>query len=442
MTALHTAFLVVGIIAAGMGVIFLMTDPRSGASRALAAALMLMGLRLGLTLFEHQGDVSRQLLMQVLARVLEAGNILMGIEWARRIALLTATRLRRTVQVLFRVSQLLGLIYGAMTLGYLALAPELAIRDLPGAVQLSGLEWAVFTPVLGSSLLLSGIAIVMLLVVSADPVECMRLRALILSTPLLVAGLVLNERYVPITMAAGLLVFLGGSVRYYIIQARRGEFMSRFLSPDVARVLNLQGMDQMMRRERRMLSVVVCDLRGFTRFATERMSDEVMDLLQRYYELAGDIATRHGGTVKDHAGDGLLILVGAPMLVPDHARAATALALELMEAVQPLLRREDAVLGLGIGVATGQLTVGAIQGAGRIEYIAVGNAMNLAARLCQRARPGEVLCDRRTQEAIAGLPGLQALDREPEHFKGFDAAVPVYALLRAAESGEPLSAGP
>jgi len=433
MTPDHTAFLVVAIIAAGMGVIFLMTDPRSGASRALAAALILMGLRLGLTLFEEQGSTAWQLTAQALARVIEAANILMGIEWARRIALTAAARLRRTIQALLRSSQILGLVYGAMTLGYIVLAPELAIRDAPGVVRLTGLEWAVFTPVLGSCLLLAAIALIMLLVVSGDPVECIRLRALIVSTPFLLGGLVVSEEWVPLTVAVGLLIFLGGSVRFLIIQARRGEFMSQFLSPQVARVLNLQGMGEVMRRERRQLSVVVCDLRGFTRFAAERVSDEVMDLLQRFYQLAGEVAARHGGTVKDHAGDGLLILVGAPLPVRDHAAAAARLAMELMQKALPLLQREGE-LGLGIGIASGQLTVGAIQGAGRMEYIAVGNAMNLAARLCQRAQSGEVLCDRRTREALADAAGLQSQEREPEQFKGFDAPMPVYALGAGPEA--------
>lgn len=429
MTPNYTAFLVVAIIAAGMGVIFLMSDPRSGASRALAAALLLMGLRLVLTLFEDQGSSAWQVTVQALARSLEAANILMGIEWARRIALSAAARLRRTIQALLRASQILALVYGAMTLGYLALVPEMAIRDMPGLVRLSGLEWAVFTPVLGTCMLLAMIAIIMLLIVSADPVECIRLRALITSTPFLLGGLFMGTEWVPLTMAVGLLVFLGGSVRFLIIQARRGEFMSQFLSPQVARVLNLQGMGQVMRRERRQISVVVCDLRGFTRFAAERVSDEVMDLLQRFYQLAGEIAARHGGTVKDHAGDGLLILVGAPLPVRDHAAAAARLALELMQEALPLLQREGE-LGLGIGIATGQLTVGAIQGAGRMEYVAVGNAMNLAARLCQRARSGEILCDRRTQEALPASDGPAALSREAETFKGFDAPVPVYALAQ------------
>ena len=103
------------------------------------------------------------------------------------------------------------------------------------------------------------------------------------------------------------------------------------------------------------------------------------------------------------------------------------LALELMCEAQPLLQREGN-LGLGIGIATGHLTVGAIQGAGRLEYVAVGTAVNLAARLCQRAEAGEVLCDRRTQEALQDQPEFPAQAREPEQFKGFDAPMPVYAL--------------
>lgn len=88
-------------------------------------------------------------------------------------------------------------------------------------------------------------------------------------------------------------------------------------------------------------------------------------------------------------------------------------------------------VGLGIGVATGTTTVGAIRGAGRLEYVAVGNAVNLAARLCMRAEDGEILTDRRTSEELRGEAAVRISQRAPEGLKGFPEPIPVCALAPA-----------
>ncbi len=432
MTTLDTSFLVVALMACGMGIVILMTDYRSRTSRALSLAMLFIGLRLGLHLFEGADNEPTPVWLALLARVLEALDILFGIEWARRIGQTATVRLRATVNVLFRVSQGFALIYALMTLGYVLLSPENATTSMPGFFRVRALEWAIFTPVLGVSILLSAIAILMLLITRTDPVESVRLRALVLAAPFLLAGLVLEQTMVPIVVAIGLMIFLGGSMRYLIIQGRRGQFMSQFLSPEVARLVRLKGMDHVLKRERRPLSVVICDLRGFTRYARERNSDEVVGALERFYSVVGEVAAQHGGTVKDHAGDGVLILIGAPVRADDHAQRAARLALELRRRVNALLREIGADLGLGIGVATGKMTVGAIQGAGRLEYVAVGTAVNLASRLCQRAEAGEILIDQRTQAALQQQSQMTAAPREREAFKGFDAPVQTYALNAAA----------
>jgi class 3 adenylate cyclase len=140
------------------------------------------------------------------------------------------------------------------------------------------------------------------------------------------------------------------------------------------------------------------------------------------------VAAAHRATVKDHAGDGVLILVGAPLPVKNSTEHAARLAQQLMRTWQTRRAGSFPGLGLGIGVATGVVTIGAIQGAGRLEYVAVGNAVNLASRLCNRAEDGQILIDEETYAGLAASTSQMALGHSPELLKGFTQPVPVYSL--------------
>lgn len=435
MTEMTVAAFVVGLISAGLGGIFLWTDRDGYTTRALALALLCLGLRLSMqyawTQLGEPGGERSLLTMAVIARLLEGVNILAGIEWARRIGRSATVAMRRPVNLLFRWAQGFALLYVGMTLVQIVLDPRAAQSNIEGFFQTPAVVWWLFLPVLGLSMLLSTVAIVLLLLTRTDPVESVRLRALALAGPFLLAGLAVRDEALPITLAIGLLLLLSGSIRYLIIQGQRGQLMSEFVSPELANALRLQAPGELLQRERRELSVVCCDLRGFTRYAREHDSAEVVTVLERFYQTAGQVAASYGGTVKDHAGDGLLILIGAPVAVEEHAQQAALLALELSGKVTALLQQAAGGLGIGIGVASGSTTVGAIQGAGRLEYVAVGTAVNLAARLCQRAEAGEILADQYTQLALLPGGGVLATAREPEPLKGFDTLVPVYALALA-----------
>jgi class 3 adenylate cyclase len=118
-----------------------------------------------------------------------------------------------------------------------------------------------------------------------------------------------------------------------------------------------------------------------------------------YYEAVGAQVAKHGATIKDYAGDGVLMLVGAPLPVPDAAAEALALAADIRVAVRAVLQgwqRADAPLGIGIGIATGPITVGALGSNSRLEYMAIGDAVNLAARFGSLAPDGEIWFDERT----------------------------------------------
>ncbi|HEY0975806.1 MAG TPA: adenylate/guanylate cyclase domain-containing protein [Solimonas sp.] len=426
-----SAFWVLALLAGGIGFIFMWTDWRSPPSRALAMCFILIGGRVALAPYDSVVVTRADWWLQAATLVIEMFAILYGIEWTRRVGVSSSARMRRTINVLFRISQILALIYGLLSLGYLAIAPEMASSNVPGTFRVRGLEWAIFAPVLGSSILVAAVAMLMVRFTRRDKSESVRLDALAVAAPFLLSGLVVETSLVPIMVTIGLLVFLSGAVRYLIIHNHRGQSMRQFLSPEVARLLSTEGLEHAMRRERRDISVVFCDLRGFTAYARDLPSEDVMSLLERYYRQVGSVATIHGGTVKDHAGDGVLILVGAPLTDLDHARKAARLALALREQVGAFLTQNAPQLSVGIGVATGEATVGAIRGAGRHEYVAVGTVMNLAARLCQRAGAGQVLCDAATAQVLNGGSGLRVEADEPESLKGFAAPVPVFRLSAA-----------
>lgn len=200
--------------------------------------------------------------------------------------------------------------------------------------------------------------------------------------------------------------------------------LSKFLSPEVSRMVKERGIEGTLIQHTLPITVVCSDLRGFTAY-TERFGAGLMaTVLREYYDTVVTVAKNYDGTVKDFAGDGALILVGAPVSRPDHAEAGLALARDLATSCAQLVARyntPEAPLGIGIGVATGMCAVGAIGSQNRFEYTAVGHAVNLAARLCAAATHGQILVCPTT---AAASPQSHA-PRQAMRFKGFDEEVTV-----------------
>lgn len=216
---------------------------------------------------------------------------------------------------------------------------------------------------------------------------------------------------------------------------RRGAWNPRHGLWQTFSVLVARG--KSVRRERAVLrrhelSVVACDLRGFTRFSAAVPPDQVVELLREHYRSIGEIVATFRGSIKDHAGDGTLMLVGAKRPSRDHADRALAMAMAIAVRADEALRRAGRggpEIGLGIGVASGEVTVGSIEAGSRLESVAVGAAVNLAARLCKRARAGQILVDERAAALVRGeLPGrLQHL--EIAELKGFAAPVAIFQAV-------------
>lgn len=414
---------VFALMSAGAGVVTFWADRHNRASGALSAWLALMGLSVAWGGVTTAIGTSQGSLM--LSATLESSAILAGIEWGRRVALSAPGRWRKVTRALFLAAQILVLVFWGLRLGYALLFPDLAVSARPGMVPVSGVEFAVLAPLIGSVMVLGAIALVILLSVGIDRIERVRLRAFMIAAPLLLSGLFLQGPALPLLMSLGLLVFFAGSVRFMILQVARGARLRQFVAAEVAGLVQ-DDTALLEHRDRRQISIVACDLRGFTALAQQRSSDQVMALLERYYAQAGHIAARHGAAVKDHAGDGILMLVGAPVPVPDGAARALRLARALIDELHPQMQADAGGLGLGVGVATGEVSVGAVRGAGRLEYAAVGSAVNLAARLCAAAPGGEAWVDATTIEA-AREAAVEA--RTPLMLKGYAEPVQPYALM-------------
>jgi class 3 adenylate cyclase len=412
--------LIVALVALGMALAFVSADRRSSTSRALAMALAFTGL----SLFLNQvfvPDASKPPPWSGWLAITETGAIIYMLEWQLRV--------RRTVPApaefntlfgdrVLRIGQLSGVLYFVFALTWPGVREQEFLRSLGEGTFTRGGFWLFATPVL-VSVLAGLVSMVLLFNRKPDVSEQIRLLAFAASVPFCVAGLILPTHWGAISIVVGEMTLLVGAVHYHVLQGQRGLFMSRFLSPEVARLVAQKGLHSAMQEQHLTLSVVACDLRGFSRFARETPSARVIHVLREYYDSVGRVVAQYGGTIKDYAGDGILILVGAPIALPDHAHRALALAVELRAAVQDLIelwRPSGPPLGIGVGVATGPVTVGVIGGSARLEYTAVGSAVNLASRLCEHADDGEILVDDVTLKLVGPE---QAQAREPISLKGF-----------------------
>lgn len=423
------------LLALGMAMAFIVADRQSPTSRALSLFLASIG-------------ISIALFSQVEFRYLKANDypvwggvfaipdvlaFYFGHEWLLRIRkTIPAGNLRtRFADIQLRVAQALAIAYGVLSLVFPRLRAYEFSSGLSGSAITPG--FYLFAVPLGVSLILGIAAGIITLERRPDSAERQRLLAFLAGVPFMAAAMVLPLSLAPVAGTLGMLVFLVGAIHYYVIQGRRAQFLSRFLAPQVAALVREQGLESATREQTIELSVVCCDLRGFTAFSAATESGRVIQILREYYDAVGESAASVGGTIKDQAGDGVLILVGAPIRFEDHAHRALELARKIRANAATLTARwldGDLHLGLGIGVASGFVSVGVIGSASRLEYAAVGTAVNLAARLCAEAAHAEVLVDARTVELVgAERADAELVSSAPRMLKGFAQPVRSYFLV-------------
>jgi len=209
--------------------------------------------------------------------------------------------------------------------------------------------------------------------------------------------------------------------------------LKRFLAPQVAELVEGSDQEQLLDSHRAEVVVIFCDLRGFTSFSGVAEPEEMMGLVQEYYQALGAIITRYEATLTCFMGDGVMLLLNAPVPCPEPALHGLRMALEMQASVQSLAARWRARghdIGFGVGLAKGPATVGRIGYEGRSDYTAIGNVVNLASRICGAAQDGQILIDAAAAAEIGDGVALAALGTRP--LRGFADAVPVFSVRSLA----------
>jgi class 3 adenylate cyclase/CheY-like chemotaxis protein len=182
--------------------------------------------------------------------------------------------------------------------------------------------------------------------------------------------------------------------------------LRRFLSPQLAEIVVSSGGESFLETHRREITVVFCDLRGFTSFAETVEPEDVMLVLSEYHAALGELIHRFEGTLERFTGDGLMVFFNDPLPCLDAPARAVRMAVAMRESVAELAvgwRRREYDLAFGVGIAQGHATLGRIGFEGRSDYAAIGTVTNLAARLCAEARAGQILISQRIHAATEGL---------------------------------------
>ena len=216
-------------------------------------------------------------------------------------------------------------------------------------------------------------------------------------------------------------------------EIERMSRLRRFLPPQVADLIIASGAEKQLESHRREITALFCDLRGFTGFTESADAEDVMALLRDYHAAIGEIIIKYNGTLERYAGDGVMVVFNDPVPVENPALQAVLMALEVRDAIRALTetwRRLGHDIGFGIGIAHGFATLGTIGFEGRFDYAAIGTVSNVASRLCDEAKPGQILISPRVLMKVE-----KAVKVEPVgefELKGIRRPLAAYNVLSAA----------
>jgi DNA-binding NarL/FixJ family response regulator len=224
-------------------------------------------------------------------------------------------------------------------------------------------------------------------------------------------------------------------VRDQVTELERVGRLKRFMAPQLVDLLISEG-PQVLESHRREITVVFCDLRGFTGFAEGAEPEEVMGVLRTFHGAMGELVHTYEGTLERFTGDGMMVFFNDPLPCPDPAPRAVRMAIAMRRRLVEMSkdwRKRGYELGLGVGIDQGYATIGEIGFEGRVDYGAIGTVTNLAKRLCDQAEPGQILISQRVQAIVEGL-----VDLEPAGdlaLKGFLKPVAAHRVVRLKEGG-------
>lgn len=219
-------------------------------------------------------------------------------------------------------------------------------------------------------------------------------------------------------------------VQEQVAEIERMSELRRFLAPEIADLLLADGGLKRLESHRSEITVLFCDLRGFTAFSETAEPEDIMRVLGEYHGAIGPIVTKYEGTINGFDGDGVIVFFNDPRPVPDAPQRAVLMADEMRRAVKGLSdswRKRGFKLGFGVGITQGYATLGRIGFEGRFDYTAIGTVVNLAARMCGEAKDGEILVTRKVVLACEDIGSFS--EPEERSFKGISRSVDVCNLL-------------
>ena len=187
--------------------------------------------------------------------------------------------------------------------------------------------------------------------------------------------------------------------------------------------------------EKREVSILFSDIRGFTSMTEQLEPTEVVSILNSYFSYMIDTIYHYEGMLDKFLGDGIMCIFGAPIDQPDHALRAACTALAMQRTISEFNRlqheQERPMINIGIGINTGDAVVGNVGSEKRLEYTAIGDHVNLAARLQAIAAGGQILISESTYQAIKHVAAVQKL--KPVKIKGKELEVQIYELQDMTE---------
>lgn len=219
------------------------------------------------------------------------------------------------------------------------------------------------------------------------------------------------------------------AIREY--EDKKVQRFTQFLSPNVADILKNGTHENLLRPHRGHVTVMFVDLRGFTAFAESKEPEEVLAVLNQYYEIVGKAALRWGGTIGNMAGDGIMIFFNAPGRVSNHQAISVRVAVEVRDQLglqRQSWQRHGYDIDFGVGLAEGYATIGAIGFDRYWQYSVIGPVANFASRMCHLARNGQILVSHRFL-ARMGMRSCQVEFVGPTSLKGFQKAVAVHNVV-------------
>jgi class 3 adenylate cyclase len=215
-------------------------------------------------------------------------------------------------------------------------------------------------------------------------------------------------------------------------EIERMSRLRRFLPPQVADLIVASGTEKQLESHRREITALFCDLRGFTGFTESADAEDVMALLRDYHAAIGEIIIKYSGTLERYAGDGVMVIFNDPVPIENPALQAVLMALEMRGAIGALTekwRQLGHEIGFGIGIAHGYATLGTIGFEGRFDYAAIGTVSNVASRLCDEAKPGQILISPRVLMAVKDAVTVEPVGEF--ELKGIRQPLAAYNVLAA-----------